>query len=369
MKGVVVSEEKKEVQEQSTDLQVSSGNSLEATKLTKATLDVVKRTIFPTATDDELALFVHKCIASGCHPMDGMIHPSKFKDGEQFRVVFISSIDYFRSSAEDTGLYDGQDEPEFEWEGDENDKHPTGCKVSVYKKGIGRAFVGLADWNEFYPGQKKKQFMYDKMPKTMLAKCAEAQAFRKAFPKALNKLYVEEEMYQASSNTGNSGNSTKPEITQKTEPTTHGTQLRGKPISEGQVKRIYGMCKGNKVDVDKLKLWLKDSKGIDSFKDITYENKEYETICEAIEKNSKAINAYVGKVEEPPVTDTPPTEPEPALDHEDFKNHIKGLAEQHKVEDIDLELQFEFSIDKLDNVPVDMQEKVISHFVSKGKKK
>lgn len=366
-------EEKNQEQEETKALQVAPENSVEAVKVTKATLDVVRRTIFPTANDDELALFVHKCIAAGCHPLDGMIHPSKFKDKNtgQYRVVFISSIDYFRSSAEDTGMYDGQDEPEFEWDNDENDKHPISCKISVWKKGISRPFVGIADWDEFYPAIKNKQFMYDKMPKVMISKCAEAQAFRKAFPKSLNKLYVEEEMYQASSNPGNGGNSTKPEITQKTEPTTHATQKTTKPISEGQVKRIYGMCKGNNVNVEKLKLWLKESKGIESLKDITWENSEYDTICEAIEKKSESINNYVSKATKPPVETAPPEEvlPETAMDHEDFKKHVMDIAEKAKVEDINFILGLEFSFNTLDEVPADMQEKVIEHFVNMGKEK
>jgi len=180
------------------------------------TIETVKRSIFIGSTDDELKLFIHKCLTVGVHPLDKLLTPIKYNTKNGPVVSFISSIDLFRSKAEDSGKYDGQDEPLWEYD-DGEDEPPTKCTVKVYKKDIGRPFVGVAHIKEFIPDNQNKRQFWDKMPNVMLAKCAEAQAFRKAFPQELNKLYVEEEMYNAISKAGGGGGgSTKPEITQQT---------------------------------------------------------------------------------------------------------------------------------------------------------
>ena len=109
--------------------------------------------------------------------------------------AFQTSIDGYRAIAEDTGLYDGQDEPEFVEEGTKL----ILARVRVYRKDISRPFVGVARFDEYvqltqegYPNA-----MWKKMPHGQLAKCAEALALRKAFPEELGGLYTDEEMEQA----------------------------------------------------------------------------------------------------------------------------------------------------------------------------
>jgi len=104
-----------------------------------------------------------------------------------------TSIDGLRSIAERTGKYDGQDEPVYG-----EDEAGKFCKVRVYRKDWSptRAAVGIAYLNEFI--QKKKDgtvtSFWARMPRLMLAKCAEALAIRKAFPEDAAGLYISEEM-------------------------------------------------------------------------------------------------------------------------------------------------------------------------------
>lgn len=177
------------------DIAITSNNSVKAA-VTSEQKALVKSVIFPEANDAELELFFYECGRRGVHPLDRLIHPVKRNDSDSGtkRVTFQCGIDYFRAAAQETGEYDGQDEPEF---GDVDPQgFPEWAKVAVYRKGTDRPFIGIARWKEYYPGEKMG-FMWRKMPHAQLAKCAEALAFRKAFPLKLAGLYAEEEMHQA----------------------------------------------------------------------------------------------------------------------------------------------------------------------------
>jgi len=168
--------------------------------------ELVKSVIFPDGTDAELNLFFYECARRGVHPLDRKIFPIKRNDSDTGgkKLTFQCSIDYFRSAALESEEYDGQDEPEYGPTIDQG--YPEWASVKVFRKGILRPFVGIARWKEYYPGEKMG-FMWRKMPHAQLAKCAEALAFRKAFPQKLAGLYADEEMFQAQ----NAGNSTAPD--------------------------------------------------------------------------------------------------------------------------------------------------------------
>jgi phage recombination protein Bet len=256
-------------------------------------VDVVKKTIFPTGTKEEMQLFFYQCARSGVHPLDRKIIPIKFKDGEDdagnktFKMSFISTIDHARSKAGETGVYDGQDEPEFSnetidqpykkitgWEGkrpiyeDAIAVVPDTCIVRVHRKDVSRPFVGVARWVEFYPGDKKGQ-QYIKMPTIMLAKCAEMQAMRKAFPDALHNLYSEEEMLHVIENmadttsTGDAGS--KPSISENdvsfsdgnSENPTEEQMASLKLISTKQAGLLRGECKKQKIKPETIATYCK----------------------------------------------------------------------------------------------------------------
>jgi len=162
----------------STDNQLTSSQIL-------AGLNTVRSVLAPDLTAEELKLFAIVSSRSGLDPFAKQIYAVK----RQGRVTFQTGIDGYRSIAARTGLYDGQDEPEYGPVCGCGDKrpegHPESATVRVYRKGVGRAIAATAFWHEYKPeqGQSGRQdAMWVRMPRVMIAKVAEALALRKAFP-------------------------------------------------------------------------------------------------------------------------------------------------------------------------------------------
>lgn len=157
----------------------------------KDQLDLIRRTVAKDATPDELALFLYDCQRRGIHPLDKLLHFTKRKG----KYTPITSIDFMRTQAGVTGEMAGSDDPNFV----EADTHPLAASVTVYRMTQGQryGYSATARWAEYYPGDGDPGFMWRKMPHTMLGKCAEALALRKAFPQQLAGLYAREEMDQA----------------------------------------------------------------------------------------------------------------------------------------------------------------------------
>lgn len=149
------------------------------------------------ASPQEFEVLLEISRARNLNPLLRQVHYVSRKDKKLNKEVWSVqiSIDGLRAVAERTRQYDGQDEPEFE-------HNAEGlivlARVKVYKKGISRPFVGVARWDEYvqttYEGQPTK--FWKDMPYTMLGKCAEALAIRKAFPEDSGGLYVAEELMQ-----------------------------------------------------------------------------------------------------------------------------------------------------------------------------
>jgi phage recombination protein Bet len=146
------------------------------------------------ASDSEFAVLMEIAKTRNLNPLLRQIHFVKRWDGQKRCEVWSTqiSIDGLRAVAERTGVYAGQDEPEYE----ERDGKLVCCKVRVYRKDWPRPAVGVAYFEEY--AQTKRdggltQFWATK-PHIMLAKCAEALAIRKAFPEDTSGLYVAEEM-------------------------------------------------------------------------------------------------------------------------------------------------------------------------------
>jgi phage recombination protein Bet len=150
------------------------------------------------ATKEEAQVLLATVARRRLDPFSKQVYFVKRYDMQKRMEVWAiqTSIDGLRAIAERTGKYDGQDEPVYG-----EDEAGKFCKVKVYRKdwSAGRGVVGIAYLAEFI--QKKKdgtvtQF-WARMPRLMLAKCAEALALRKAFPEDTAGLYIAEEMPEA----------------------------------------------------------------------------------------------------------------------------------------------------------------------------
>jgi len=156
-------------------------------------LALIKTTVAVGATDAELKLFLFDCARQGVHPLDRLIHFTK-RGG---KYTPITSIDFMRQRAADTGEMAGSDDPLFVPRYTVDKDHPVEATVTVYRLTQGQrfAYTATARWSEYKPEQN--DFMWRKMPHTMLGKCAEALALRKGFPRQLAGLYAKEELDQA----------------------------------------------------------------------------------------------------------------------------------------------------------------------------
>lgn len=229
-------------------LAVKGDSVLGSIEITGEQVELVKTTVFPGATDDELKLYFFECRRRGVHPLDRLVIPVKRKN----RVAFQTSIDLFRSQAEETGEYRGQEDVEYgnmmEWQGIDK-KVPEWAKVTIFRfDPMTNAVIkisAIAFWNEYYPGDELG-FQWKKMPRLMLGKCAEALALRKAFPRKLAGLYTFEEMQLT--DLINQGKKPMKEPAEKEKLTIKDPDS---PATEPQMKAIYSL-------LDKLKVKEED---------------------------------------------------------------------------------------------------------------
>lgn len=141
-------------------------------------------------SNEELMYFMTVCNQSGLNPMRNEIY-GIYRGG---KLTIQSSIDGLRAVAERSGKYAGSDEPEFKY-GENGELVSATVTVKKVIDGVVVPTTRTALWTEYYGGVTSNPIV-KKMPTVMLAKCAEAQALRAAFPNT-GQIYTEEEMIQA----------------------------------------------------------------------------------------------------------------------------------------------------------------------------
>ena len=173
-------------------------------------IEVLRNSLYPGAKPQSVALALAWCRATGRDPMKKPIHivPMNVKDQRTGKYIWqdtlMPGIGTYRADAANTGQYAGQTEPEFgpvvtgDFDG-QKVRHPEWCRVTVFRLvgGEARAFTAREYWIENYASGKEGKgvnAMWTKRAFGQLAKCAEAQALRKAFPDETGNTNSMEEM-------------------------------------------------------------------------------------------------------------------------------------------------------------------------------
>lgn len=165
----------------------------------------LKTSLYPGATDEAVGLVLAYCRSAHLDPMQKPVHIVPIWDGKlkQERDVVMPGIGLYRIQAARSGEYAGMTDPEFgedvtEQLGGTNITYPVSCKITVKRLLPGGAiaeFSATERWKENYATKGKMgepNSMWAKRPYGQLAKCAEAQALRKAFPEIGSQPTAEE---------------------------------------------------------------------------------------------------------------------------------------------------------------------------------
>lgn len=189
---------------QNNALQTLSNRELaEGTTFSETQVQLVKDQIMREASDGDLMLFLQVSSHRGLDPFMKHIYAVQYGGKWSYQV----SIDGLRLIAQRSGRYRGQTEPQ--WCGPDGkwvdvwlkDEPPAAARVGVWIEGNPQPLMAVALYRNFVVTDRNgnPNSFWRKMPDHMLAKCAESQALRKAFPEEAGGLYTSDEMGQAAS--------------------------------------------------------------------------------------------------------------------------------------------------------------------------
>lgn len=167
-------------------------------------MSVLRNSLYPGARDESIKLVLGYCRAAALDPMQKPVHivPMSVSTGKndndgwdikEMRDVVMPGIGLYRTQAARSGEYAGVTEPDFgedvtEKLGDATVTYPKWCRVTVKRllNGTVVEFTAKEYWRENYATKSARSVepnaMWKRRPYGQLAKCAEAQALRKAFP-------------------------------------------------------------------------------------------------------------------------------------------------------------------------------------------
>jgi len=212
---------------------------------------LLKNTLCKGINMQDFEVFLHICKRTGLDPFSRQIYA--IPRGNQMTIQ--TSIDGYRLIAERTGRYAPGKEPTFEFDKDGKVVSATAYVKKLTSDGMWHDVGATAYWEEYCQSfNGKLSNFWSKMPKLMLAKCAESLALRRAFPAELSGIYTEDEMKQADVEIG---------VTEK-------TNHPEKQESSVQVIDFDQMMELDEIlsQLPELKNKMLQHAGIESFKDL-----------------------------------------------------------------------------------------------------
>lgn len=199
------------------------GNSIAIPSFSPSQLRTIKQTVAKDTNQEEFDLFMEACRSYGLDPFRKQIHAAVYSkdDPKRRKMSIIVSRDGQRVMAHRCGDYRPATEPATITY-DQDLKSPTNplgivsARVTLFKQdrnGEWFPVAGEAYWDEFAPVKDEWAFdqqagkrqptgnktldatgQWAKMPRLMIAKCAESQALRAGWPEQFGNIYSEEEM-------------------------------------------------------------------------------------------------------------------------------------------------------------------------------
>jgi len=163
-------------------------------------INILKNTLCKDASEDDLMIFLMICKKTGLDPFAKQIH-AVIRGG---KMVIQTAIDGLRLIAERTKKYMPGPEPIISYKENGEIASATAFVKKLGPDGQWHIAAATAHFDEyaqrFYDRASNRwklgQF-WEKMPRLMISKCAEALALRRAFPAEMSGLYSDEEMTQA----------------------------------------------------------------------------------------------------------------------------------------------------------------------------
>lgn len=174
----------------------------------KELIDVLQSSLYPGAAPNSIKLVIGYCKAANLDPMQKPVHivPMWDKNAKAMRDVIMPGVGLYRTQAARSRELVGIGEPEFgpnvEYKlGGTTYTVPEWCRVVVKRvvaNGVIGEFAAVEYWIENYATAGKDSdapnAMWKKRTRGQLAKCAEAQALRKAFPEMVGSAPTADEM-------------------------------------------------------------------------------------------------------------------------------------------------------------------------------